>query len=450
MVRNNNRIAGTANRKKVIGMPLLLAVISLLFFIRTEGLAQYMHPGDISKIKLKAPVFTYDPRVSDRRIPIIYYHQTPPNFAGIVDFLLAFRFTFITMDDLYNYFNGRSALPKKPVILQFDDGASDVYTSAFPVVKSRRIKATLYLCTYFIEHQSPPPGEPGRVFSPLTWSQVQEMADSGCIDVQSHTHNHYNLSSLSRAQIDSELVISKRLLETRLHGINVRHAAYPFSGYNQLVMERVRALGYLTGRAGGNQEDGISNRQQTGMYTTIAENIFALKVLWTAHDLFADQSTGRICPNDNLLPEPGFSFNNDEGILGWTTTLNGNGSVTFPFEGYSGGKCVKITRSDNLNQTYYISRRIPLEYNGSYIFGCRIKTDQVTSARFSCVFWKADLTTVAATVNYADITGTQNWKDFSFQFNNNGYYAVDVRVWLNNSTGTAWFDDISFKKKLSN
>lgn len=425
-------------------------LIIFLGFLTATQFGQYLHPlSDKQQMNRKQPVFTYDPPYAFKKIPIIYYHQTPANFEGIINFLEAFRFTFITMDNLYDYFNGNFSMPKKPVILQFDDGASDVYTAAFPILKIHHIKATLNVCTYFVNEQAAPPGDPGRSYTPLTWLQIQEMVDSGAVDIQNHGHNHYNMANLTSAQIDSEIVVADRLLKAHLSRINIRHFAYPFSAYNDLCKERLRALGYRTGRAGGNQEDGTSNRMQTGMYTTIAEDIFALKVLWTAQDMFSDQSLGRIVENDNLLPQPGFAYNSDEAILGWVTTLNGNGAVTFPFEGYSGGKCVKITRTDNTNQTYYISRKIPLEFNGNYVFGCRIKTENVTSARFTCIFWKPDLTTVAATTNYVDLTGSNDWKDYSFQFNNTGYYAVDVRVSLYNSTGTAWFDDISFKKKLS-
>lgn len=425
--------------------------IFIFFSLLFNGFGQYLHNSNRQvKFDQKETIFTYDPRSDFRKIPIIYYHQTPPNFAGIIDFLQAFRFTFITMDDLYNYYTFNSLLPKKPIILQFDDGASDIFSIAYPILKSRHIKATLNVCTYFIENQIAPPGDPTRSYSPLSWSQIQEMVDSNCIDVQSHTHNHYNLMNLSSAQLDSELVISKRILEQRLNGISVRHVVYPFSAYNDFVMERIRALGYRTARAGGNQEDGTTNRLQTGMYTTKAENIFALKVLWTVYDLFNDQSKGSIVPNDNLLPDVGFSFNADEGILGWQTVLNGNGSVSFPREGYGEEKCVKITRTDDINQTYYISRKIPLEFNGNYIMGCRIKTEGVSSARFTCIFWKPDLTTIATTTNYVDLKGSNDWKDFSFQFNNTGYYAVDIRVSLYNSAGTAWFDEITFKKKLCN
>ncbi|MDP4114544.1 MAG: polysaccharide deacetylase family protein [Bacteroidota bacterium] len=417
----------------------------------TDIFSQYHHPlTDKRELNRKQTVFTVDPNTSFKKIPILYYHQPPPNFEGQLRFLESFRFTLITMDNLYDYLNSRYTLPQKPVILQFDDGDANIYNNIYPILKAHHVKITLNICTYFIENRTPPPGDPTWTYNPLTWAQIQEMIDSNCVDVQSHTHNHYNLAMLTASQIDSELVISKRLLEQRLRGVSIRHIVYPFSGYNQLVMDRVKAMGYRTGRAGGNQEDGISNRQQTGMYTTIAEDPYALKVLWTVYDLFNDQSLGRICPNDNLLPEVEWAKNSDESIMGWETTLNGNGTVTFPNEGYDGGKCVKITRTDNTNQTYYISRKIPLEFNGNYVLGLRIKTDSlVTSARFQCIFWKPDLTTVAATTTYKEVNTKQDWTDYSFQFNNNGYYAVDVRVYLNNSIGTAWFDDITFKKKLS-
>lgn len=59
----------------------------------------------------------------------------------------------------------------------------------------------------------------------MTWDQVRELRDAG-MDVQSHTHSHRVLQTLSRADQLDELARSREILESEL-GEPIRAVAYP-------------------------------------------------------------------------------------------------------------------------------------------------------------------------------------------------------------------------------
>lgn len=94
--------------------------------------------------------------------------------------------------------------PKKPIILTFDDGYENNYRIAFPLLQEVSMKATFFVITSLI-------GKPGY----LKWEQIDDMFRHG-MEIQSHTHTHVPLDSLSNAALRKELTVSKQILESNL------------------------------------------------------------------------------------------------------------------------------------------------------------------------------------------------------------------------------------------
>lgn len=143
----------------------------------------------------------------------------------------------------------------KLFVLTFDDGFEDVYDNAFPLMRDRRLPFTLYLTTQPIETGDPIDSRyPGA--SPLTWSQINEMIESGLVTVGSHTHTHPHLERISVKQIDNELDVSDSLIERRT-GIKPRHFTYPWGVWSGVADPFVRAR-YETATV-GSARDSSSN-----------------------------------------------------------------------------------------------------------------------------------------------------------------------------------------------
>lgn len=109
------------------------------------------------------------------------------------------------------------------VVLTFDDGYEDTYTTAFPLMRERGIPFTLYVATDMIERG------PEAGVHPLGWGQIREMLDTGLLTLGAHTHTHRDLRGVEQEDVLRELEVSNDIIEQRT-GVTPRHFAYPW-GY---------------------------------------------------------------------------------------------------------------------------------------------------------------------------------------------------------------------------
>jgi peptidoglycan/xylan/chitin deacetylase (PgdA/CDA1 family) len=218
---------------------------------------------------------------------------TPAQFEWQMEYLRR-NFNPVSLQDVVAHLDDAAPLPEAAVAVTFDDGFSDTYSHAFPVLVRHRIPATVFVTTGYIDSGEPfwfeiaaylalraepgsleleecgqalPTGdsaterrrslrtlqavlktlpnarrtqvisswarrfasevEPGalELSRPLSWTQVREMAAAG-IGFGSHSVTHPNLAHLGDADLDSELAVSKTVLEGRLQR-PVDALAYP-------------------------------------------------------------------------------------------------------------------------------------------------------------------------------------------------------------------------------
>ena len=177
------------------------------------------------------------------KILVLNYHQVQnshtslavplADFEDQMHYLSTHGYISITPDELYSGLNGEIELPKKPVLITFDDGYADNYTNAFPILKYYGMRATIFVIPAFV----------GKYRNYLTWNELREMEDEGIITVESHTMNHYKLEELPDDEIRSELLNSKQILEENL-GHPVEFLAYPTGTYNLHIAGIAKEVGY--------------------------------------------------------------------------------------------------------------------------------------------------------------------------------------------------------------
>jgi peptidoglycan/xylan/chitin deacetylase (PgdA/CDA1 family) len=128
-----------------------------------------------------------------------------------------------------------NTLPRKPIVITFDDGWRSQYENALPVLKEYKIPATFYIYTNVIG---------GGAY--MTWDNLNELVSLN-MEIADHTKSHPRLTKITQSKLDEELVESRRILERKLH-VPVNDFAYPYGNYNDLIIEAVKKDGYISGR----------------------------------------------------------------------------------------------------------------------------------------------------------------------------------------------------------
>lgn len=78
---------------------------------------------------------------------------TPRDFERQLKFIRKY-FSVITLKELYQHCICSSELPRKPVMITFDDGYKDNYYNAFRILQKYDLKATFFVSTDYIENRN--------------------------------------------------------------------------------------------------------------------------------------------------------------------------------------------------------------------------------------------------------------------------------------------------------
>lgn len=189
-------------------------------------------------------------RVSGRHdspVPILMYHVTkaapaatpypelwvsPADFRGQMRWLADNGFTAVTMTQLFNYWDEGFKLPRKPVVISFDDGYPSHAAVARPALAAHHWPGVLFL-------------ELSNVGSPqtgLTSAMIEKLIAAGW-EIGSHTIDHPDLTTLSGASLRREVAGSRRQIEAKFD-VPVDFFCYPAGRFNAATVAAVRRAGY--------------------------------------------------------------------------------------------------------------------------------------------------------------------------------------------------------------
>jgi peptidoglycan/xylan/chitin deacetylase (PgdA/CDA1 family) len=167
---------------------------------------------------------------------VFAFHGVEPQlFEEQMKYLAANGYKTVSARQLLDFMAGDLLLPRRSLLLTFDDGYESVWTQGAPILKKYGFQATAFIIPSFL-------GRPKY----LTWEQVKLMHQSGLFDIQSHTLTHRPMTSLETWNIENELRESKRLIEAFLPGHRVDHLCYPYGLGSPEAVEISRKVGYLT------------------------------------------------------------------------------------------------------------------------------------------------------------------------------------------------------------
>ena len=187
------------------------------------------------------------------RVPILMYHEVGDTtdsawcvpmetFRTQMASLREQGFRAILPSDLIARRKWGKPLPRKPVLITFDDGYLCNLTVIEPILKENGLRAIVYLITRQVAETAPDRREyEGK--SCLIWPEVLEMQKRGTLLFGGHSHSHGNLA----ASADPLPDIAECRNQLKLHGIRQPYSfCYPYGQHNELTQQIVKQAKFET------------------------------------------------------------------------------------------------------------------------------------------------------------------------------------------------------------
>src|SRR3989449_5723950 len=192
------------------------------------------------------------------RLPILMYHKIdrlpsppgarhprnyvlPEQFAAQLAALRRWGYQTISFGDWLAYRRGAGTLPRRPIILTFDDGYRSTYEIAWPLLRRHGCTATVFLVSDLVGKTNA--WDADELQEPLLGPVEIVELRAGGIEFGSHTRTHVALTTVTPHQAKAELGDSRAALE-RLLGEPVRVLCYPYGKQNPAVRALAREAGY--------------------------------------------------------------------------------------------------------------------------------------------------------------------------------------------------------------
>ncbi|MGP4003765.1 polysaccharide deacetylase family protein [Streptomyces sp. 8N706] len=196
-------------------------------------------------------------------VPILMYHAVaraparavyglsvaPDAFGEQLELLADRGFTPVTTRQLAEAWRSRGAvpLPRRPVLITFDDGYEGVHRHALPALEKHGFTATLFASTGWLRGPYETPGALGTM---LDWDQVRELTAAG-LEIGGHSHTHPQLDQLPVERLRYEVRRCREILADELGRAPVSFA-YPYGYSTRRVRQEVREAGFGQSLAVGN------------------------------------------------------------------------------------------------------------------------------------------------------------------------------------------------------
>jgi biofilm PGA synthesis lipoprotein PgaB len=247
------------------------------------------------------------------------YAVTPSHFKEQIEWLRDNGYHFIDIDDILAYRKTSKPLPKKAVLISFDDGYQSIYKNAFPIIKEYKIPVVIALVGKWLESKDKVDFS-GHIITRnkfLAQKEIKEMLSSGLVEIASHSYlSHEGIQGNPQGNMqpaittrqwlsDKQAYEDEKSYQQRVHndllqnnvflekytGQKPRVIVWPYGRYNSKVSKIAEQLGMPMGLT---LDDGSNTRitPLSGLRRILVEQKMTLKDLelemWVRNANFTD------------------------------------------------------------------------------------------------------------------------------------------------------------------
>ncbi len=214
--------------------------------VQTAGLSN----GEPAPARLRKKQVVRDARGIPRGLKVLMYHRIvndkqlaeksslclhTSTFRKHLEMINRLGLTPVTFRDVKLFMQGKLRLPKKPVIITFDDGYLDTYSNACPLMIDYGMRAVIFVMgdRKLIDNAWDKKNIRVPIAPLMSDGQIKELHEKG-FEIGAHSVNHSDLNKMTWDEAYSEVKNSKLILESIL-GCPVLSFAYPYGSLNSKV-----------------------------------------------------------------------------------------------------------------------------------------------------------------------------------------------------------------------
>jgi peptidoglycan/xylan/chitin deacetylase (PgdA/CDA1 family) len=178
----------------------------------------------------------------------------------------------LSADQFVAFLQGQTEVPRRSVLITFDDGYLDNHVYAYPVLRRYGLRATVFVVTAWVSDGPPRAcaGERAAASLPdtpshrvcmaairsgradevmLRWSEIRQGETDGVVEAHSHTHSHVRWDEQYADRVkridalEADLEQSRSVLRREL-GKESRHLCWPWGRYDPDYQTAARRVGF--------------------------------------------------------------------------------------------------------------------------------------------------------------------------------------------------------------
>lgn len=299
-------------------------------------------------------VFSMPVQAQDQAVILQYHHvstHTPPVTSLSLEFFTTHMhylrdndFNVLPLEQVIDDLRSNRPLPEKTAVITFDDGYTNVYEAAYPLLRELEWPYTIFVTSGLV-------GSNNRLYA--TWEQLREMGEDGAT-LANHTVSHPYLLDREAGESDRQWlekvrreIVDAEATIARETGQNHKLLAYPYGEYNPAIQELVAKLGFV----GIAQHSGPINA--TSDFTALPR--FPFSGIYASMNTFPTKVQSLAFAMDGHLPEsPVTSQRSPEATLDFGAGQTGLDQLAC----FNNSENIPVIREDTALNTFRVTTHV--------------------------------------------------------------------------------------------
>lgn len=164
-----------------------------------------------------------------------YFIVAVEEFEKQMKYIKENNYKTLTMEEFYCWMKRKCELPKKSVLITFDDGYASIYNYILPILKKYQIKATSFVIASRIKSEN----EVDKNYAYLTKEMIEKAhLEYDGLEFHSHSYDLHKTTQEGKAYVNvvdketlrNDVIMSSNILKSSIF-------AYPFGEYNNDIID---------------------------------------------------------------------------------------------------------------------------------------------------------------------------------------------------------------------